>query len=107
MVFVPNHVGMPTFRPCAKMTYLEKQIRTSRDLTPSWMIDTIFGGLNYQIEHHIFPHMSRKHLKECKALVKEFCDKAKIRYEETGFFACYKSIFKYLHAVGKETRHAI
>ena len=41
--------------PGEKLSYLEQQITTSRNITnPRWL-DFYFGGLNSQIEHHLFP----------------------------------------------------
>lgn len=101
LVFVPNHVGMPLPKPTDKLSYLEKQVITARNLTPSLLKDYIFGGLNYQIEHHLFPNMSRKYLKKAKEVIKHYCQTNKIPYKETGFFTCYKEIITHMHRVGK------
>ncbi len=101
LVFVPNHVGMPHPKPTDKLTYLEKQVITARNLTPSPLKDYIFGGLNYQIEHHLFPNMSRKYLKKAKTIIKNYCQTHNIPYKETGFFTCYKDVFTHMSQVGK------
>jgi len=99
MVFVPNHVGMPS--PKRDMNFLQKQVVSARNLTPSWFNDLVFGGLNYQIEHHLFPATPRKHLRHCRDIVKEFCAKHDIQYVEVGVFTCYRDVFRHMHAVGK------
>ncbi len=104
LVFVPNHVGMPTFKPHAQMSYVEKQVITARNITPSWFKDWLFGGLNYQIEHHLFPSISRKNLRPCTSIVREFCAKHKLHYENVGFFRCYANVFSHLHRVGRLAR---
>lgn len=101
MVFVPNHVGMPM--PKENLPFMEKQIMTARNITPSWLKDRFFGGLNYQIEHHLFPNTSRKHLRACRKIVKEFCLKNSIKYEEVGFFKCYKDVLSHVHKISKIT----
>ena len=101
MVFVPNHVGMPILSPKAKLSYFQKQLLATRNITPSWFKDFFFGGLNYQIEHHLFPSMSRKNLATCKAIVKEYVEKIKMPYKEVGFFACYKEVFSHMYNVSK------
>ncbi len=101
MVFVPNHVGMPMLKPDANLTFLEKQVVTARNITPSLLKDFVFGGLNYQIEHHLFPNIPRKHLRKSREIVKNFCQKARLRYEEVGFAKCYKDIFSHVHKISK------
>ena len=44
------------------------------------------GGLNYQIEHHLFPNMPRPHLRKAQEIVKEYCEAHTIPYTETGLF---------------------
>ena len=101
LVFVPNHVGMPLVSPDTNLSYSQKQLIATRNLTPSLVKDYLFGGLNYQIEHHLFPNMPRKHLKKAKILVEKYCQESKIPYKETGFFTCYKEVFTHMHRVGK------
>ncbi len=103
MVFVPNHAGMPMLNPETKLSFAEKQIITARNITPSRFADIFFGGLNYQIEHHLFPNTSRKHLRACSEIVKEHCKQNKVRYEEVGFFKCYKDVLSHVHKISKIT----
>lgn len=35
--------------------FLREQVLTSRNVNANWFIDLMYGGLNYQIEHHLFP----------------------------------------------------
>lgn len=53
--FAPNHKGMPVLANGAKLDYLRKQVLTSRNVTGGRWVDFLLGGLNYQIEHHLFP----------------------------------------------------
>jgi fatty acid desaturase len=39
-----------------------------------WLTDYALGGLNYQIEHHLFPSMPRVNLRHAQHIVKTFCD---------------------------------
>ncbi|CAI5449812.1 unnamed protein product [Caenorhabditis angaria] len=56
------------------------QILTTRNMTPSPFIDWLWGGLNYQIEHHLFPTMPRCNLNRCMKYVKEFCAENNLPY---------------------------
>ena len=60
--FAPNHKGMPIIDPDAKLDFFTKQVRTSRNISGGWWATWLMGGLNYQIEHHLFPNMPRPHL---------------------------------------------
>eukprot|EP00913_Durusdinium_trenchii_P001333 g1231.t1 len=50
------------------------------------VLDWVHIGLQFQIEHHLFPRLPRHNLREARSLVKEVCRKHNIRYHEPGFF---------------------
>src|SRR6478672_8476516 len=52
--FAPNHKGMPIIGAHQKLDYLRRQVLTSRNVRGGWITDLLLGGLNYQIEHHLF-----------------------------------------------------
>jgi fatty acid desaturase len=54
--------------------------RTTRNITPGLVTDWWFGGLNYQIEHHMFPNMPRHNLSKATKYVKQYCKDHKIPY---------------------------
>ncbi len=60
--FAPNHKGMPQIPRDAKVDFLHRQVTTSRNVHGLGMT-SFMGGLNYQIEHHLFPTMARPHLR--------------------------------------------
>ena len=62
------------------------QMKTTRNINCSWWNDWLQGGLQYQIEHHLFPQMPRHNLEKAKPLVEELCKKHGLKYESTGFF---------------------
>ena len=70
------------------------------------MTDFWFGGLNYQIEHHLFPHMARNKLKAAQETVKVFCQAHAIPYYETGIMQAYGETLRYLHHVSAPLRLA-
>jgi len=71
-VFAPNHKGMPVLEEGARLDYLRQQILTARDVIPNPVIDFAYGGLNYQIEHHLFPNMPRHRPHQARVLVNKF-----------------------------------
>ncbi|HEV7955856.1 MAG: acyl-CoA desaturase [Microbacteriaceae bacterium] len=98
--FAPNHKGMPILPHDAKVDFLRRQVLTSRNIKGNWMMDTFMGGLNYQIEHHLFPNMPRPHLAKAQEMAKEYCETHKIPYTETTLTQSYGIVIQYLNRVG-------
>ena len=103
-VFAPNHKGMPVLEASTKLDYFRQAVLTCRDVIPNPVIDFAYGGLNYQIEHHLFPTMPRNQLKKAREVVSDFCNERGIRYHETGFWRSHKEILGYLHEVSAPIR---
>lgn len=99
--FIPNHIGMPVLTGAENLSYLEEQVITSRDIKSGKFLDIVFGGLNYQIEHHLFPNISRKNLSRIKSIVKDFCRKKGIMYNDDTLAKAWRDIFVYLNDIGK------
>ncbi len=102
--FAPNHMGMPIVPPDVKLDFLTKQVRTSRNIAGGWWATVLMGGLNYQIEHHLFPSMPRPHLRAARALVREHCRSHDVPYTETTLVAAYRNVLAYLDRVGLSAR---
>ncbi|MGI8549910.1 MAG: fatty acid desaturase family protein [Dehalococcoidia bacterium] len=98
-VFAPNHKGMPILGKESDLDFLHRQVLTSRNVRSHPLIDFWYGGLNYQIEHHLFPTMPRRNLKAAQGIIKAFCAERGISYHETGMVQSYREILRYLHEV--------
>jgi fatty acid desaturase len=98
--FVPNHIGMPLVAARAKIDYLQRQVLTSRNVRGGWFTTCWMGGLNYQIEHHLFPSMARPHLARAAALTHAFCAERGLTYTEVAPVAAYRAVIGYLNEVG-------
>ena len=99
--FAPNHKGMPILSRGEEPDFLRRQVLTSRNVRGGRVVDLVLGGLNYQIEHHLFPSMPRPNLRRAQALVREFCQEHHIPYSETSLLASYGLVLRHLHAVGR------
>ena len=97
--FAPNHKGMPILPHDSKVDFLRRQVLTSRNITGRGTT-TFMGGLNYQIEHHLFPNMPRPHLAKAREFAKEYCDSHNILYTETTLTQSYGIVIAYLNRVG-------
>ncbi|MEU0693115.1 acyl-CoA desaturase [Streptomyces niveus] len=108
MAFAPNHKGMkiPTEEEFASWGHLRRQVLTSRNIRGGFFTDWFLGGLNYQIEHHLFPSMPRPHLKLAQPLVRAHCGEMDVAYVETGMVDSYRQALGHLHEVGAPLRAA-
>jgi fatty acid desaturase len=102
--FAPNHKGMPIVGAHEKLDYLRRQVLTSRNIRGGWFVDELLGGLNYQVEHHLFPSMPRPRLRRAQRLVRDYCAQQRITYTETGLFGSYVAALCYLHSLGTPLR---
>ncbi|MFD3946619.1 fatty acid desaturase family protein [Streptomyces sp. NPDC058579] len=109
MAFAPNHKGMemPDAHPDGdSWGHLRRQVLTSRNIRGGFLTDWFLGGLNYQIEHHLFPSMPRPHLRLAQPAVRAHCRTVGISYTETGFVESYRQALGHLHEVGEPLRSA-
>jgi fatty acid desaturase len=102
--FAPNHKGMPIVPATAKVDFLRRQVLMSRNITGGAITDFMMGGLNYQIEHHLFPSMPRPNLKRVQPLVRAHCATHGVAYTETSLGRSYLMVVRYLNAVGLRDR---
>ncbi len=102
--FAPNHKGMPVLDEDEKLDFLRRQVITSRNIRRGLFTDFVLGGLNYQIEHHLFPSMPRPSLRHAQEPVRAFCEARGIAYSQTGLLASYAQVLRHLHSVGAQVR---
>lgn len=107
LVFAPNHKGMALTDDAAPLDALRAQVLTARNVRGHPLIDWWYGGLNYQIEHHLFPALPRNRLRAAQPIVRDFCRERAIPYYETSMLRSYREILQYLHAVGAPLRARI
>jgi len=103
-VFAPNHKGMPILARDTRMDFLRRQVLMSRNISGPRTVDWFMGGLNFQIEHHVFPSMPRPNLRKVQPIVREFCDTRGIHYNETSMLQSYGIVIRYLNRVGLAAR---
>jgi fatty acid desaturase len=104
LVFAPNHKGMPQVDESSDLDFLRKQVLTSRNVRSHPLTDVWYGALNYQIEHHLFPTMSRNRVREAHLVVRGFCEEHGIPYHEVSMLRSYRELLGFLHEVGAPLR---
>jgi fatty acid desaturase len=100
--FAPNHKGMPVLQAGDRTDFLRRQVLTSRNVRGGWLTDLALGGLNYQIEHHLFPSMPRPNLRRSQALIREFCQQRDLPYCESSLLGSYAQALRHLNTVGRQ-----
>ena len=98
--FAPNHKGMPVVPRDAKPDFLRRQVLMSRNVRGGPFVDVAMGGLNYQIEHHLFPSMPRDNLRHAQPVVRAYCLEKDIPYTEASLVGSYAIVIRYLNVVG-------
>jgi len=88
---VLSHWSMETYKgsPYSSLEtewYL-MQMRTTMNVATHPLLDWVHIGLQFQLEHHLFPRLPRHNLRKARELVKAVCAKHDIQYHEPGFFA--------------------
>ncbi|MFJ2029891.1 fatty acid desaturase family protein [Streptosporangium sp. NPDC087985] len=102
--FAPNHKGMPMLRGEDRPDFLRRQVLTSRNVRGGRMVDTVLGGLNYQIEHHLFPSMPMPNLRRAQPIVRAYCEELGVDYLESGLLSSYAQALRHMHEVGAPLR---
>ncbi|MFC7862681.1 fatty acid desaturase family protein [Streptomyces murinus] len=102
--FAPNHKGMPTLSGDERPDFLRRQVLTSRNVRGGPLTDVMLGGLNYQIEHHLFPSMPTPHLRRARTIVRAYCAEIGVPYHETGLIRSYREALTHMHQVGEPIR---
>ncbi|KAL4117785.1 hypothetical protein PRIC2_011768 [Phytophthora ramorum] len=85
-----------------KPDFWQLQVTTTRNITPGFFMDWFCSGLNYQIEHHLFPMMPRHNLQKVNPLVKSLCKQYDVRFHETGFYTGLVKVVDELAEISKE-----
>ncbi|HZG03139.1 MAG TPA: acyl-CoA desaturase [Streptomyces sp.] len=105
-IFAPNHKGMPILTGKDRPDFLRRQVLTSRNVCGGRFTDILLGGLNHQIEHHLFPSMPSPNLRRARPIVRRHCEELGVDYLETGLIASYRQALAGLHRAGAPIRHA-
>ncbi len=100
-IFAPNHKGMPEIGNDVELSFFEQQVVTSRNVASSSLIDYVYLGLNFQIEHHLFPNAPRNNLKKIVPYVKKICNKYGLEHTESGAIDSAKTLFNEMREVSK------
>jgi fatty acid desaturase len=101
--FAPNHKGMPVIDSATAAGFARRQVTTARNISGGPLTTFLLGGLNYQIEHHLFPSMPRPNLRRVQGLVRDYCAGTGLGYSEESFTGSFRQIIRHLSDAGAAT----
>jgi fatty acid desaturase len=102
MAFSLNHNGMTVLDSGSqgRMEFNRLQILTGRDVgNGGGLVHWFMGGLDMQVEHHLFPRIPRHRLPEVRKRIMEMCKQYNVPYHNTGFWAGTKELLSRLRTV--------
>jgi len=96
-----NHYSCDKYPSSLAGNFVCLQLWTTRNMTPGVLTDWICGGLNYQIEHHLFPAMPRHNLYKASFKVKAFCAENNLPYLCSDFYEGLQKVLYFLNSIGQ------
>ena len=105
VLFWVNHIGMPVIQAGHGLSFAEQQVIGSRNVRCAPGFDWFFGGLNFQIEHHLAPDCPSPHLRELRAIAQPLCLDAGLPYREEGFRQALASVTRHVRDIGRRFGH--
>lgn len=100
-IFWVNHIGMPLVRRVERFSFFEHQVITSRTIINPPVWDWLFGGLNFQIEHHLFPKVPSCRLPAVQAIVRARFAREGIIYNGVSWGEAVGMIAKHLRSIAR------
>lgn len=99
-----THLHEDTFH--YELDWYKHQVLTSSNHSIGSTFGFLFsGGLNYQIEHHLFPGINHCHYPEIQPIVKSICKKHNIKYKEfNGFYDAFCSYYNHIKTLSKNKK---
>ncbi|KAK1326499.1 Delta(8)-fatty-acid desaturase [Acorus calamus] len=103
--FCLNHFSSSVYvgHPCGTDWFEKQTLGTLNIDCPPWM-DWFHGGLQFQVEHHLFPRLPRCHLRKVAPFVKELCKKHHLEYSSATFWEANKLTVRTLRTAALQAR---
>lgn len=103
-IFIVNHIQHGLVPPSGAHWALKQVLGTSNWKSGSVVANLISGGLNHQIEHHLFPSMNIHLYPMISPIVRQTCQEFDLPYYDyPSFFTAYVDMIRYLRAMGQPT----
>lgn len=105
VVFGLGHNGMSVYPADQRPDFWKLQVTTTRNVTSNWFVDWFCGGLQYQVDHHLFPMLPRHNLAQVHVLVESFCKEQGLSYHEADMYTGTVEVLSHLSKVSAEFVH--
>ena len=102
LVFGLGHNGMAVYPANERPDFWKLQVTTTRNVTSTPFVDWFCGGLQYQVDHHLFPMLPRHNLKQVHVLVESFCKEQGVSYHEADMWVGTVEVLTHLQNVSEE-----
>ena len=93
-----------SFAHDTRIDFFRRQVLTSRNIAGGRVASFAMGGLNYQIEHHLFPNMPRPNLRKARPIIQRFCQDSSITYNQVTILRAWAIVAGCLDTVGLAAR---
>ncbi|HET9931294.1 MAG TPA: acyl-CoA desaturase [Polyangiaceae bacterium] len=103
LITASNHWAMP-MPNAEQLSFVEHQVTTSRNIRGGALVQFFYGGLDAQIEHHLFTGLPRPRLLQARPFIRAFCQQRGIPYAEEGPVEAIKLVYQRLRSVAFEVR---
>ncbi len=91
-IFIPAHMTMPLYKDFDENFIL--QLRTTQNLKTNPLFSFLLIGLDHQVEHHLFQRMHHLSVKRASPIVREFCRRHNLPYNEQNWGAALWDVTK-------------
>jgi fatty acid desaturase len=95
LIFSPAHLGLPLY--VDQHHSWRHQLETTRNFRIPRLLSYFYVGLDYQIEHHIFPQIGHANLPRASAIMKRWCGEVGLPYHEVGYGEAIASVTTFMH----------
>jgi delta8-fatty-acid desaturase len=84
--------------------FLRTQLATTLDVDCSTLMDWFHGGLQFQVEHHLWPRLPRHNLRRVREILESFCKEHELVYNHASFFKANCMVVDTLKETAKSTK---
>lgn len=95
-ILLAPHIGAGVQPSGESLSFIERQVRFSRNYSDSWLGTILCGGLNLQIEHHLLPYVPHIRLKRARGVVREYCRRYQLPYRQLGYLQAWAEVLAHL-----------
>jgi fatty acid desaturase len=94
LVFAPAHMGLPIVTE--QHNDWIHQLETTRNLELPRVVSFFFIGLDYQVEHHLFPKIPHQNLPKAARITADWCRRHGIVYQSMPYLAALSDAARFM-----------